>query len=248
LKTELQLSNAQLSYQKAAEEFAVAKYTLAELIGTPLDTTFNIVGSLDDTTNTETDSSLLNANPDSLLNLEMSAATLTVKRSLLDVELMKHENYPTVLFVGDAGLLTSGDNLRLPRDERANMFGFSLGVALEIPLVNWGATDLRVQQKQLDADNLRLQSELLQRSIATESRKTQLQIMKQRERLHVIQNNIKSAEDNFLLTKSKYAGGGTLSLEVLSAQQLLTDIKLSELQTLADMQLLGAKMEQLTTQ
>ena len=83
--------------------------------------------------------------------------------------------------------------------------------------------------------------------MSTESRKTRVQIIKQRERLSVIQNNITSAEDNFLLTKSKYAGGGTLSLEVLSAQQLLTDTKLSELQTLADIQLLAAKMEQLTT-
>jgi outer membrane protein TolC len=247
LKTELQISNAQLSYQKAIEEFAVAKYSLAELIGTPLDTTFNIVGSLNDTMNAKIDSSLFNAYPDSLSSLEMSAASLAVKHSLMDVELTQHENYPTVLFVGDAGLLTSGDNLRLPRDERANMFGFSFGVELEIPLINWGATDLRVQQKQLDADNLRLQSDILQRSITTESRKTQLQIVRQRERLRVIQNNIKTAEDNFLLTKSKYAGGGTLSLEVLSAQQLLTDTKLSELQALADIQLLVAKMEQLTT-
>jgi outer membrane protein TolC len=247
LKTELQLSNAQLSYQKAAEEFAVAKYSLAELIGVPLDTSFSIVGSLNDTTYTATDSSPLTTSPDSLSNIEMSVTSLAIKRSLLDVDLAQHENYPTIIFVGDAGLLTSGDNLRLPRDERANMFGFSLGLALEIPLVNWGATDLRVQQKQLDVDNLRLQSDLFQRSITTETRKTQVQISKQHERLRSLQNNLKSAEDNFLLTKSKYAGGGTLSLEVLSAQQLLTETKLSELQTMADIQILAAKMEQLTT-
>jgi outer membrane protein TolC len=247
LKTELQLSNAQLSYQKATEEFAVAKYSLAELIGVPLDTSFSIVGSLNDTTYTATDLSPLTTSPDSLSNLEMSATSLAIKRSLLEVDLAQHENYPTIIFVGDAGLLTSGDNLRLPRDERANMFGFSLGLALEIPLVNWGATDLRAQQKQLDADNLRLQSDLLQRSLTTETRKTQVQISKQRERLRSLQNNLKSAEDNFLLTKSKYAGGGTLSLEVLSAQQLLTETKLSELQTMADIQILAAKMEQLTT-
>jgi outer membrane protein len=247
LKTELQLSNAQLSYQKATEEFAVAKYSLAELIGTPLDTAFTIAGSLNDTTSGYADSSSFSGNSESSSSLEMATALLALKRTLLDVELTQHENYPIVQFVGDAGLLTSGDNLRLPRDERANMFGYSFGVSLEIPLVNWGATDLRVQQKQLDADNLRLQSELLQRSIMTESRKSRLQMMKQRERLRVIQYNIHSAEDNFLLTKSRYAGGGTLSLEVLSAQQLLTDTKLSELQTLADIQLLAAKMEQLST-
>jgi outer membrane protein len=246
LKTELQLSNAQLSHQKAAEEFAVAKYSLAELIGAPLDTAFSITGSLDDTTHTGMESSLFHAIPDSSSNLELSAASLALKRSVLDVELTQHENYPTVSFVGDAGLLTSGDNLRLPRDERANIFGYSLGVEMEIPLINWGATDLRVQQKQLDTDNQRAQSELLQRSITAELRKTQLQITQQRERLRFIKNNITSAEDNFLLTKSKYAGGGTLSLEVLSAQQLLTETRLSELQAMADIQLLNAKMEQLT--
>ncbi len=246
LKTELQLSNAQLSSQQAAEEFAVAKYSLAELIGTPLDTTFAIDGSLKNTY-TVIDSSLVSAIPDSSSNLELFAASLATKRSLLDIELTRHENYPTVSFIGDAGLLTSGDNLRLPRDERSNMFGFSLGVALEIPLINWGATDLRIQQRELDADILRAQSELLQRSITAESKKTWLQLVKQRERLQFIRKNLQSAEENFLLTKSKYAGGGTLSLEVLTAQQLLTDTKLSELQTMADIQLLAAKMEQLTT-
>ena len=246
LKTELQLSNAQISSEKAVEEFAVTKYALAELIGSALDTSFSITGSLRDTTSFPNTSWTVDSIPDSLSNLELSAASLTIKRSLLDIEMTQHENYPTVSFVGDAGLLTSGDNLRLPQEERAKMVGYSLGVLVEIPLINWGATNLRVQQKQLEADNLRLQSELLQRSITSESRKTRLQLMKQRERLRVLQNNIQSAEDNFLLTKSKYAGGGSLSLEVLSAQQLLTDTKLSELQALADIQLLAAKMEQLS--
>jgi outer membrane protein TolC len=127
------------------------------------------------------------------------------------------------------------------------MFGYSLGVLFEIPLVNWGATDLRVQQKQLDAENLRLQSDLLQRSLTSESKKTWLRFIKQCERLRAIQNNLKSAKDNYSLTKSKYAGGGSISLEVLSVQQLLTETKLSELQTLVDIQLLAAKMEQLST-
>jgi len=80
LKTELQLSNAQLSYQKAAEEFAVAKYALAELIGTPLDTTFILSVSLRDAAHRQTDSSSFSLSADSSPNLEMSAASLALKR------------------------------------------------------------------------------------------------------------------------------------------------------------------------
>jgi outer membrane protein TolC len=247
LKTELQLSSARLAFQKAREEYAIAKYSLAELLGAPSDTSFVVAGTLNDTTTNENTPPLLGIFPDSTETLELSLASLAIKRSVLDVELTRHENYPTLSAVGDVGLLTSGDNLRLPSDVRAGIFGYSFGLELEIPLINWGATELRAQQKQLETENAHLQSELLHRSITSESGKTRMQLVKQRERLQTLRSNRKLAEDNFSLTKSKYAGGGTLSLEVLSAQQLLTDSKLSELQTLADIQLLKARLEQLTT-
>jgi outer membrane protein TolC len=117
---------------------------------------------------------------------------------------------------------------------------------VDIPLVNWGATDLRVQQQQLTVNNLRLESERLQRSVTSQARQTRLQILRLRDRLGSVRQSLKQAEENFVLTKSKFVGGGTLSLEVLSAQQLLTETWLLELQTLADIQLLTAKLEQLT--
>jgi hypothetical protein len=64
--------------------------------------------------------------------------------------------------------------------------------------------------------------------------------------LQSIRISLKAADENFVLTKSKYVSGGVLSLEVLAAQQLFTDLKLDELQTLADRQALLAKMEQIT--
>ncbi len=56
---------------------------------------------------------------------------------------------------------------------------------------------------------------------------------------------MKNAEDNFVLTKAKFAGGGTLSLEVLNAFQLLSDSQLAELQALAQWHTLQAKLAQL---
>ena len=59
---------------------------------------------------------------------------------------------------------------------------------------------------------------------------------------------IEKAEGNYLLTKAKYATGTALSLEVLNAQQLLTDSKLAEVQATADISAIRARIEQLLTQ
>ncbi len=117
-----------------------------------------------------------------------------------------------------------------------------------MPLFTWGATDMRVQQRQLETDALRQQMELLRRSITIEVKKTRLELANARGRLQPLRANVAKAEENFLLTRSTFAGGATLSLEVLTAQQLLTETKLAELETLAAIQLLTTKLEKLATQ
>lgn len=247
LKTTVQLSNAQIAREKALDEYSIAKYSLTEVIGGRIDTSFSVSGSLDSTSYGSSDSVVAPSSQDTLGNLETSIADLEVKSSLYDVEITQRELWPEIALSGDAGYINSGENLKLPPAERSSALGFSIGLVLEVPLINWGSTGLRVQQKQLVSDNLRLESDLLQRSITSETRKARLQIHRLRDRLKSIRLNLKYAEENFLLTKSKFVGGGILSLEVLSAQQLLADTKLSELESLAGIQLLNAKLEQLTT-
>jgi outer membrane protein len=244
LKTELQLTRASLSLQKARESEQTARTTLAELTGTPLDSTVAIVGSLD---------SLFVVREDTLAhepatNLDLTIAELGVQRSLLEADVVRRERWPTISLFGDAGYLSSGENLRLPTPERVKALGFSLGIGVEIPLLTWGATGLRVEQRQLEADVLRQQTELLRRSFTSEVRRTRLELANARSRLQSIRSSITKAEENFLLTRSTYAGGATLSLEVLTAQQLLTETKLSELETLASIQLLTARLEHQATQ
>ena len=159
----------------------------------------------------------------------------------------KIERRPVITAVADAGVLTSFDNLRLAAPERAGVYGYMIGVTLEVPLFTWGATDLRIQQRELATRALSLQLEGVKRSVTTEFRKTQFQLSKSEERLRSIRTSLKAAQENFVLTKAKYAAGGVLSLEVLAAQQLLTDLRLEELETIADSDLLSAKLEQISS-
>ena len=180
--------------------------------------------------------------------LDMSIASLSVRRSLIDHDIASHERLPEVSIFADAGYLTSGENLRLPAVERVNAFGYSVGIGVELPLLNWGATAMRVQQRELVTEDLRQKMELLRRSLLTDASRSRLQLVRSRDRLTAIRLNVAKAEENFLLTKAKYAAGGTLALEVLAAQQLLTEFRLNELNTLAEIQSLVARLQRLHVQ
>ncbi len=244
LKTQVQLQSSERSLQKANESLASSKYALAELMGGAIDTSFTVVGELE---------SLLSgkftdfATFDLSQNLDIALAELNVNKSTFETELARSERLPVLSAVADAGLLTSFDNLRLPASERLGVYGYTVGMTLEVPLFTWGATDLRVQQRQLATQALGLQLEEVRRSVTTEYQKTRFQLAKSNERLRSVRTSLQAAAENFMLTKAKYASGGVLSLEVLSAQQLLTDLKLEELSTIAEGQLLLARLEQITS-
>jgi outer membrane protein TolC len=244
LKTQMQLQSAERSIQKAHESLASAKYVLAELMGGSIDTSFALAGSLGALLpNRRADGTALDIEQ----NLDIALAALNVNKSTFETELARSERLPVISAVADAGVLTSFDNLRLSTPERSGVYGYMVGITLEVPLFTWGATDLRIQQRELATQALTLQLEGVKRSVATEYQKTVFQMSKSDERLRSIRTSLKAAEQNFALTKAKYAAGGVLSLEVLSAQQLLTDLKLEELETIAEAELLSAKLEQITS-
>jgi outer membrane protein TolC len=245
LKTEVQTTSALIALEKARESYATARLSLAELIGTPGDTTGSPEGSLATLTGTLAESLASAPAPDPSANLDMSVAGLSVRRSLVEHDLAAHERFPDISVFADAGYLTSGENLRVPVAERLHSFGYSVGIGIEIPILNWGATGLRVQERELATDDLRQKMESLRRSLVSDCRKLQLQLINARDRLGRLHDNAAKAEQNYLLTKSTYAAGGTTALEVLSAQMLLTEGKLAELQTMADVQLLAVRLRRL---
>jgi outer membrane protein len=242
LKSEMQTAMASLLLEKARESVASARLSLGQLTGVPIDSSVSLSRPAAESPDRPPDTTSL-AN-----NLEIGVARLLVERGELEIELARHERYPVLSLIADAGYLSSGDNLRLPGSDRLAALGYSVGVGVEIPILNWGATGLRVEQRALAADDLRLQMELLRRSLSTDVRRTSLQLVKAQERLRALRETVRKAEENYLLTKSRYAAGGTLALEVLTAQHLLTDTKMDEIQTQADIRSLAARLERLTVQ
>jgi outer membrane protein len=244
LKTELQAASSRVALAKAREASTGALIALEELLGIPPDTSVVLMGSLDESPSTARDTAAAVAfDPDA--TLDMTVAGMLVRHSVIDEEITRHERLPDIALFADAGYLTSGDNLRLPSSERLNGLGYEVGLGLTLPILNWGATGLRTEQKQVATDDLRNRAELLRRSLASDAVRLRTQIAGARERLVLLRANLEKASDNFILTKSKYAAGASLSLEVLAAQQALADARLSELQALHDIRSLAAKIERL---
>jgi outer membrane protein len=245
LRTQVELQNARIAADQASRVLSVSKYALAELMGTPADTAFSLSDSLAAPSPSEVDSFLARVRLDTLENLDLSVARLGYERSLADIREARLERMPMLSFVGDAGLLTSRENLRLPKPERISGLGYSVGLSFELPILDWGGRRLRVQQLELAAESSQLQTRLLHRSLATEYNRNLVLFQSARARLESIRANSKTAEDNFLLTKSKYAGGSATAAEVLSAQQLMTDSRLSEIETMAELATMQAKLERI---
>jgi outer membrane protein len=247
LKAKVEIAAQSIAVERADESFELSRLSLLELIGLPPDTSFVAAGELETLIPTSPDSVLLLQLTERRTSLELSIAETEFRKSLMEIQLTKRETQPTISLIGDAGVVTSGDNLRLSSSEREPVFGFSVGMTLEMPLFNWGATDLRVQQKEVLSESLRLESETVRRSLLNNAQKLSVQLTNANRRLQGVRENMQAAQDNFLLTKSKFAGGGALSLEVFTAQQLLVDVRLAELQAVADIQLLRVKIDQFLT-
>jgi outer membrane protein TolC len=248
LKTEVSFENARVTLRRAIQSRTSAKVSLAEAMGAPQDTAFAVTGTLDTPDSDAIDSLLHRADADTLHNLDLQISKSSVQRSMIEVDIARRERLPSISLTGDFGLLSSGDNLSHTAERRPSVLGYSIGISVENLLFNWGATDLRIQQRELEAENMQLFYEQQRRGLVAELVRLRAQAASAIEELHSISRTLKVAEDNFALTKAQYAGGGTSALEVLSAEQLLAENRLADLQTRAELQRFFARANQLTAQ
>jgi len=247
LKTQVDLANAEVALEKAHNSKLSAIYALELATGLTVDTSLTVRGTLDSLSFGNADSLLSVPPTDPAHAIELYSANLDVHRSELDVQIARRERRPLIDLTADAGYLSSRDNLTVPANERYGGLGFSAGVNAALPLFNGGATRMRIQQAELEANALRIQRQLLERSLTSQMQSLRLQIQSETQTLNNLRQTIDTAEQNYLLMRSTYAGGGTTATEVLSAQEMLRDAKLSELESLAAIAQLKVQLEQAST-
>jgi outer membrane protein TolC len=248
LRTRVELATAQIEATRARQALAESKFVLAVLMGTPADTAFVLSGALSDSTFLGIAFGTPSLSLDTTGNLDLSGARLSYEQSLADVRAMQRERWPTITLSADAGYLNSRGNMVAPPSERYSGAGYSIGLSFDLPVFDWGSNHLQVQQRQLAAESARYRLTIVQRQQESRVRSALAGISALSEQLDTIQAAISTSQDNFVLTKAKYVAGQALASEVLSARQLVTDMKLAELEAFADRQALQADLQRITTQ
>lgn len=214
MKARVELNNAATDAENARQTVVNSKMLLNRLTGNPIERNFETVsGAMSDTSSMPQ------------FSVENSPSVQLLQHDKLssedDLSIAKSERLPTLSVAGDVGWLGV-----LPTEYRQNL-GYSVSLSLDLPLWSWGAIENRIQQKTLSREHIDRQIEMEKRDLELQWYTTLNDIAYARSALSAYAGNIGEAEKNYLLAKSRFAGGSGSNLEVLDAQRLLVEIKLN---------------------
>jgi outer membrane protein len=232
LKIRIALENARNALAKTELQIMSAKLALAAMMGTPLDTAFE-VESGDPANSLRVADSLLSA-ADTTSPMEIAAAELAVRHAVLELDVARAAELPTVSLSADAGYLSSFDKYRLPPAERLTPVGASFGILIEHPLFGWGAPGQRVLQREIDVESARLTLEQEKQAATSGAMRARGELVASRGQLAAFKRIINDAEDHYALVRAAYMGGTATALEVLSAEDALSDAREGVIHATAD--------------
>jgi cobalt-zinc-cadmium efflux system outer membrane protein len=223
----LELQRLALAQATLSNQQEIASTTLNRLLGrepqTPLQMSGATSAEFDTNTVAEISRQAIARRPDRQL------AALGIDRAGAEIKLAKAEKWEdwTVGFdysrsVGkfDAPIGTKTDNF--------------LGVGVSIPLPFWNRNQGRVSEAQATQQRAEAELAALDLRIATEAQTAQNQMHRLFDILRQYrEDSIKLAEENIALLQKGYADGLVTITAVIQAQQQLTDLRLSYLESLA---------------
>ena len=242
LKSAIDSSASNRSFEKAVEAEKLAKYQLGALIGMQTENAFDVAGSLDNLTLPRFDTVQTTFPPQTL---EAKQQQASLQKSRLELQIAHREKYPDISLTADGGYASSILNLNPRFPDHVNGVGGEAGIFMTIPIIDWGAKKIHEQEQALALETLKLQMTALRGYDLAELQSLLLQVNNAKLRIGDLRETIRKAQDNFVLTKAKYASGGTPATDVLAGHKLLSDSKLEELQTRADLLQFSARIAQL---
>ncbi|MEW6510192.1 MAG: TolC family protein [Bacteroidota bacterium] len=239
LKVEVQLSSAQLARIEAANNVKNATMALNNLIGLPLETGIQIAS----TPGAQGGPTPV---PDTLARralvtrADVRAAELKADAAEATVAAANGGWWPQINLYGNFSYSRPNPRIMPTKDEFKDTW--DVGVSLSWDLWNWGSTKHQSDQAEAARAQSRYALEQLKDNVSLEVSQSSLALAQSKEKIGVAAGGVEQAEENFRLTKHKFAGGTATNADLLDSEIALLQAKLNYTLSVVDNELAAARL------
>jgi outer membrane protein TolC len=217
IKAQIQFNDRQRGLEDAQLAMENARLTLAVILFSSFDQNFSVADDLDLApplpTFPEVQSLAAKENPD------VAAATATVAAANSEVWAARSAHFPTLTMDYWYGIDSNHFAIRNP-DMTRNL-GYAAQATLEIPIWNWGATQSKVKQAELNRDRSKVELAFTQRQFAANLQQFFHEAAASKSQLGLLQQSFELASESLRLTTLRYQSGEATVLEVVDSQNTL---------------------------
>jgi outer membrane protein TolC len=155
-------------------------------------------------------------------NLELSAAFAALEAANHEVMVARAGHLPTLVLDYFYGI--DANHFAVSTDGIRNL-GYSAAATLNIPVWHWGAIESRVKQAELQRHQAQVELSAAQRQALADLQSFYSEAETARAQLDTLRNSAELAADSLRLTNLRYQAGEAIALEVVDAQNTLTQAR-----------------------
>jgi outer membrane protein len=246
---QIQYNQQQQAFQEATLAMANARLALAVMLFPDFNQNFNVVDDLDTSpplpTLAESTKMAEAGNP------EIRAAMAALRESRYRVSQAKAAFLPTLSFDVDYGIEANAFALRsvasgFPEAGRLPNLGFFMTATLNVPVWHWGANISKLRQARYQKQQAQVDLSFAQRQVLKNLYSYYNEARTARAELATLQSSASLAADSLRLNTLRYKSGDATVLDVLNAENTLTQARDSYAAGLARYRVALATLQTLT--
>jgi outer membrane protein TolC len=158
-------------------------------------------------------------------NPDLQASTASFQASSFELASARGGYFPTLTFDYFYGIDAAHFAVREP--DRTRNLGYAMAATLNIPVWNWGATHSKVAQAGLRRKQSQRELSLAQRKLQADMRSLYAEAEAARAELELLKSSAELAAESLRLTTLRYQGGESTVLEVVDAQNTLSQARIA---------------------
>jgi outer membrane protein TolC len=225
LRAQVKLKNSETSLEEATSNLTKSKLFLAKLIGRS-DEEVEVTGAFERI-------------PVAYSKTELTERALSARTDLHILQIRQNMTENEITIAGSSNkpnlFLFSGYNVQNgfdPMDPNRFIDNWNVGAQVVIPLFDGFATSNKVQQAKLNLQSAQLQEQEIRQMIRMQIQQTIITVEQSRDKIMNQEKNIELARETLKVAETQYQNGHISSLEVLDAQQMLSQAELLHTQAI----------------